>query len=394
MILLQSIELGTINEYLNKQYTDYFIYFTTFLAVLTTIGWSFNDSDSSQGKTITTNNSASNTASIFLGIAIILYFGLATIYGIFIGDTILYEWSYRHIDNTTPFLPFFEDEALFLNLQTLIYKLGGHEYYYFAIVIALIYVGSLLLACHKLISYNIWVTFLFCITSFSFFSYGTNGIRNGAACHLVLLGIVYLKERWNLKQLLALTCFLFAFLIHRSSILPILCAIFCCFFRIKPHVTIAIWFVSIIISIIFGNAISNLFLGLGFDSRFDKYYQDQLNIEQMQRDFAYVGFRFDFLLYSAVPIFMVWYLTVKRNFQDKVYNIIANTYILSNAFWILVIRASYSNRFAYLSWFLYPIIIAYPLLRMNIWENQNRKTALILFVYSCFTYAMFLLGKI
>ena len=78
-------------------------------------------------------------------------------------------------------------------------------------------------------------------------------------------------------------------------------------------------------------------------------------------------------------------------FNDFVFNVIANTYILANSFWIMVIRASYSNRFAYLSWFLYPLVFAYPLSRMNIWEKQERKTAFILLAYTGFTLIMFLL---
>jgi hypothetical protein len=55
----------------------------------------------------------------------------------------------------------------------------------------------------------------------------------------------------------------------------------------------------------------------------------------------------------------------------------------------MVVRAAFSNRFAYLSWFLYPIVFTYPLFRMNIWKDQDRKTALILFAYSGFTFFMF-----
>ena len=87
-----------------------------------------------------------------------------------------------------------------------------------------------------------------------------------------------------------------------------------------------------------------------------------------------------------MPILLVWYLTIKREFKDKSFNLLANTYILANAFWIMVIRANYSNRFAYLSWFLYPIVIFYPLLRFKIWDNQDRNSALILLAYSGFTF--------
>ena len=54
----------------------------------------------------------------------------------------------------------------------------------------------------------------------------------------------------------------------------------------------------------------------------------------------------------------------------------------------MVIRSEQSNRFAYLSWFIYPLVIAYPLLRMNLWDDQDRKLAIILFLYSGFTFFM------
>ena len=109
------------------------------------------------------------------------------------------------------------------------------------------------------------------------------------------------------------------------------------------------------------------------------------NVEQSENVEA--GFRIDFIIYSIMPIIMVWYVTIKRNFKDLTYNIIASTYILANAFWVMLIRSEQSNRFAYLSWFLYPIVIAYPLLRMNIWEDQDRKAGLILLVYSGLDYS-------
>ena len=103
----------------------------------------------------------------------------------------------------------------------------------------------------------------------------------------------------------------------------------------------------------------------------------------------YSGFRFDFLFYSAFPVWMIWYVTQRRKFNNPEYSVYANTYLLCNAFWILVIRASFSNRFAYLSWFLYPLVIAYPLMRMNLWKDQDRKTAIIFFFYTGFTFFMF-----
>lgn len=131
---------------------------------------------------------------------------------------------------------------------------------------------------------------------------------------------------------------------------------------------------------------------MGFDDRMTDYFQSQDDAKVMKQ-FSETGFRFDFLLYSAMPVLMTWYVTIKRNFEDRTFNIIAVTYILANAFWVMVIRAAYSNRFAYLSWFLYPIVIVYPLLRFRLWDDQDRKTALILLLYEGFTFIMFLLGQ-
>ena len=82
---------------------------------------------------------------------------------------------------------------------------------------------------------------------------------------------------------------------------------------------------------------------------------------------------------------MAWYVCVKHQIRDNWYDVICTTYCLCNAFWIMVIRAAFSNRFAYLSWFLFPVVIAYPLVNLPIWEDQDRKTGWILIVYSGFS---------
>ena len=129
-------------------------------------------------------------------------------------------------------------------------------------------------------------------------------------------------------------------------------------------------------------------MALGFDDRMTVYSQGQYE-ESTASSFSSTGFRWDFLLYSSGPVAMIWYVTRYRRFTDLGYTMFANTYLLCNAFWIIVIRAAFSNRFAYLSWFLYPVVVFYPLLRMNLWKDQDRKTAIILFLYSAFLFYMY-----
>ena len=102
-------------------------------------------------------------------------------------------------------------------------------------------------------------------------------------------------------------------------------------------------------------------------------------------EFSKAGFRWDFLLYSTAPVVMAWYVCIKKDLQDNWYNAICTVYCLCNAFWVLVIRSAFSNRFAYLSWFLYPIVIAYPLVNMPIREDQDRFTGWVLIAYAGFS---------
>ena len=207
------------------------------------------------------------------------------------------------------------------------------------------------------------------------------------ACSILMFAIALLTGS-KVEIIVSVFLMIVAVSIHRSTILPAICAIAALLFAIKPRHAIYFWVFSIIISLIAGNQVTELFSSIGFDDRMNQYanLDESGNIIEMER--YNIGFRIDFIIYSIFPLIMAWYITVKRSFNDKKYNIIATTYILANAFWVMVIRSNQSNRFAYLSWFLYPIIIAYPLLRMNVWEDQDRKTALVLSLYSGFTIFM------
>lgn len=252
------------------------------------------------------------------------------------------------------------------------------------LLIEFFYIGLMFIACLRLMRNNIWVAMLFCLVSFSFYGYAVNGIRNGLACSLLIFAIALLTGN-KYEKITSIIIMVFAYFVHHSTILPSLCAVLSLTTIKKPKFAITFWIISVFISLIIGNFFGDLFAELGFDER-ASYFGDA---DETGNDIlGWTGFRFDFLLYSAMPVLMVWYVTIKRNFNDITYNIIANTYILANAFWIMVIRAEYSNRFAYLSWFLYPLVIAYPLIRMNIWETQDRNAALILLAYSGFTFFM------
>ncbi len=262
-------------------------------------------------------------------------------------------------------------------------KLMGLDYVGYFTVIYVIYVFSAL-ACVKILMPNkVMLGMAFVWTALMYYSYGINGIRNGSACHMLLLGFALILKGRLLFWPGAGLCLL-AFGIHRSTMLPIAAFVAGRFLIRDARYAVFFWLLSIPISLVAGGAVTSFFSGLGFDERMSGYADARNDMSA----FSHSGFRWDFLFYSMWPVVMTWVNCVKRKCTDNWYRVLSVTYCLSNAFWVMVIRASFSNRFAYLSWFLYPIIIAYPLVNIDTWEDQDRKTGYVLLACAGFTFLM------
>lgn len=250
----------------------------------------------------------------------------------------------------------------------------------FFLLCATLYILPLYLACNKWFKTSMFLPFLMLVASFSFWSYGTNGIRNGIATSLLILGLSYPKKAKVKKYIL----FALAIMTHLSAIVPLMGYALAIFYK-KPKSYLYGWLLAIPLSLILGSFWENLFASLGFqDERISYLTEGNINND----NFAYVGFRWDFVLYSASAICAGYYFIIKEKFNDKAYIQLFNIYVTANALWILVIRANFSNRFAYLSWFMMAIIIFYPFFKQRFFKNQNRKLAFIIFLYFSFTYFM------
>lgn len=254
----------------------------------------------------------------------------------------------------------------------------------FFTIIAFMYIFFALWGIHRLFQNNTYGAILFYIGAFSFFSYATNGIRNGLACAIFIAAIsLFIIPKRHV--FLAAILVLIAFFIHKSIALPIVCFVASLLVR-DIKFAISFWILSIFLYFIAGTTLTSFFMNLGFDDRMTAYIQ---NIDLYAAEGYKTGFRFDFLLYSFMPILLGWYIIKHKRVVDNVYIIILNTYIFANSFWVIVMNASYSNRFAYLSWFLYPIVLAYPCLKMDIWgAKQGKYAGLMLLAHTGFTFFM------
>lgn len=75
--------------------------------------------------------------------------------------------------------------------------------------------------------------------------------------------------------------------------------------------------------------------------------------------------------------------------SDPFYARLVNTYLLTNGVWVLLIHANFSNRFAYLSWFMMPWVLLYPFVPgKTLHRPRTGLIAATLGAQYLFTYAM------
>lgn len=255
----------------------------------------------------------------------------------------------------------------------------------FFLLVAFLYVYLVYFACKRFIMNNSTFMMLFVMGAFSFFSYGVNGIRNGLAASITVLAISYISGNIKDKLWCAFLCFV-AINFHGSIILPVLSMIFAYLIR-WPKLMFYVWGLAVLASLTIGESLSNIFAMLGLNERLTHYMTLEDTVET-EEAISKAGFRWDFLLYSLVPIILGWYCIFKKRLWDLTYHLLLGTYIFANAIWVILIRIPYSNRIAYLSWFLYALVLAYPLLKYNLWHNQGRRVELIMVVHVSFTFFM------
>lgn len=250
--------------------------------------------------------------------------------------------------------------------------------------IACVYLIPCLIVAKKFFKQYWFIGFLMMWTSFSFWTYGTNGLRNGMGTSVFLLAFAFDHK---LLRLFIMFC---AIGLHSSLMLPTAAYLLTLVFN-NSILLLRLWMLAIPLSLVAGGVFESIFSSIGFgsiDQRMGVYTNNSTQWEYN------TGFRIDFLLYSATAVFAGWYYTEKLKFNDKLYVTMYNVYLICNAFWILVIRAPFSNRFAYLSWFLMAVVIIYPLLKNKLVPNQAMKIGLIILANYAFTYTLLvLLGK-
>ena len=298
-----------------------------------------------------------------LALLMVLFIGLRPVSGRYFVDmanyvvhyTALYEGEIFKFNRNT-------DNLIFDNL----FAWWGSErlgYTSFFVCIAAIYFGAAYLGIRKLFPNHRLTAYLVFLAAFSTFSYSTNGIKAGAAASLFILAMGY---RENLKVCIPLVLLSWGF--HHSMIMVVAGFVLTLFVK-NPKYYFYGWVFCFLMAAAHVTAFQHFFGG--FTTEHGAGY---LLTEGGGGDGTKGGFRIDFILYSAMPVLVGYYAVFKKKMRlSPLYKDLLNLYLCLNGLWMLCMYASFTNRIAYLSWFLYPIVLIYPYLQEQ-WGKSRYKT--------------------
>lgn len=335
---------------------------------------------------ITDNNTLSflKKSGYFILFFSILYMGLRPISGHYFGDMGDYNGLFLKIKSGNMLI--FNDDWFFsLVTKSVSPFLNSKGYFLF---LSILYIIPLFIFSKKYFKDFWMLSFFMLIVSFSFWPYGVNGMRNGLATSFFILALCFYD-----KKILMYLIMILGAGFHKSLVLPIVAFIFAQIltkYKISKYLPY-LWILSIPMSFFSSGFWENLFSGLMEDERLSTYLTNSSAIDMNM--FSSTGFRWDFIIYSSIPVIFGYYYLNKFNIKDILYKLIYSTYLICNIFWILVNKAPYSNRFAYLSWFLMAIVIVFPFAKYKLWDNHFKSLSYVVLGYFAFTYFMVLIGK-
>jgi hypothetical protein len=345
------------------------IYYYIFLMVVLVTFIRSNSAQLTAPKSIAANQ--------FLGYFIlffsILYIGFRPISGAYFGDMETYAAKFKLYQSGG--INMFKEDVVFDFFMQSCAQIMSVQFFF--VTCALLYVLPLWFASKKWFADYSFYAFLALLISFSFWAYGTNGIRNGIATSFFLYALS--KDKMAYKVMLVAL----SIGVHKSLVIPA-AALTLTYFYKNPKSYFYGWLLCIPLSLVAGGFWESLFAGLMGDERSSYLTDGNVNDDS----FSSTGFRWDFVVYSAAAVYSAYFFIFKKKFNNATYNRLVAIYLTANGFWILVIRANFSNRFAYLSWFMMGLIIVYPFLTKIQLKNQHKVLGMVLMAYFGFTFLM------
>lgn len=305
------------------------------------------------------NNSKKYHAFI-IAVLLIIFIGLRPVDELYFVDMYMYNHSYHTMYYGERFWFNWDTEnIIFDNLIAWMASLKIDVTYFF-LLMAFIYFGCMLWACMKLFPKDSILAFVVYLGALSTFSFGTNGIKAGVAASIFLVALAYSKE----NKTMAILFLLLSIGFHHSMLAPIVAFVVAYFYK-KPKTYLYGWLFCLLSAILHITIFMNFFSGFT-----DEHGAEYLNEETENAVLNVSGFRPDFILYSAIPIFIGYYLINTKKIKDKTYHFLWCVYTLTNCVFLLCTYGSFINRIAYLSWLMLPFVLLYPFTNI-MWSKQQ-----------------------
>lgn len=344
----------------------YFIIVTIITIIVTT---KYRGYDNSR---LNVHGTLNNSRMWLLPIFFTLFIGLRPISRVFV-DMVNYNSFYYALAGRQPFV--FDWNSRNYIFDNLFNWLASNHFAIevFFFIIAAIYFFSAFIAIKKLFPRDVALAYIVFLAAFSTFSYATNGIKAGAAASIFLCALAY-KDK--LKICIPLLVASLGF--HHSMIMPIVGFIICYFIK-KTKFYLWVWFICLLFSIAHVTYFQILFAGMS-DEDGATYL---LGVDQAWG--GKTGFRYDFVIYSSIPIVTGYYAIIRKRLCNNTAIFTVNLYTILNAIWMLCMYANFTNRIAYLSWFLYPIALIIPYLIEPIISKQYKIVNMIVWFQLIFT---------
>lgn len=298
---------------------------------------------------------------------------------IFLGDTITYTRTFEKIDEVSVYD--LKDLGFYAMMKFFAQFASVNVFYFFC---AFLYVIPTFYTFKKWFGKYAFFALVSYVVSMSFWSFGINGLRNGIGVSFFIFAL-----NFNKQKKIQILLMLIAISMHKSMILPFI-AYFIASYYTDTKTYIKIWLFVAVLSFFIGRQFEGVItdilisVGLNDDQRVSNMFESEIEGNLVER-----RYRIDFVIYSAIPIMLGYYYIYKKNFNDKLYEHLLNFYLIANTAWLVVIYGAFTNRTAFLSWFIMPILLCYPILKDKyLVPKQNLFLGIVLFFSLLFTLAI------
>ena len=308
-------------------------------------------------------------------IIVILFIGTRPLSAKYFTDTTSYSRNYEFLFREKFYFDKEAENLIFDNLLSYMASVGI-SFEVWVLLMSVLYFGLMYIACRKLFGKDTLLAYVVYLGAFSTFSYSTNGVKAGVAASWFLVAMAYRDKLW-----FSIPIALLSYGFHHSMTL-VIGSYFVVLFVKNPKYYFGIWIACLIIATLHITFFQTLFAGFT-----DEHGAEYLTASEGSGGYI-IGFRPDFILYSAVPVYLGYLMINKYKFHSVIYSFLLCLYIMANAIWMLCMYANFSNRIAYLSWFMYPIVLLYPYVSRE--KNQLQGKYLRYVVYGHLGFTLFM----